>query len=116
LDKQRREISFAALTGDKQAKVRLKEINAEAASHGLDIASVEAALIVARANLVAAKATEAKATDKTNALQLREVVTEWLDRAANVDAAFEDIHSDLIAMQDLHSRMLQLGSRYPSQA
>ncbi|MFY9955907.1 hypothetical protein [Bradyrhizobium sp.] len=38
----------------------------------------------------------------------------WRDHAANVDAAFEDIHSDLIAMQDLHNRMLQLGSNFPS--
>src|SRR6478609_2899079 len=56
LSKERDKTAFAALTaGDKKAKDRLREINLEDVGLSANIASVEAALTVARANLKAAQ-------------------------------------------------------------
>jgi septal ring factor EnvC (AmiA/AmiB activator) len=74
LTKQREQVAYAAQV--KAAKARLKEIDVETLTTGTDIESVEAALLEARSRLNAAKVTEAKATDRERALQLREVITE----------------------------------------
>src|SRR5882757_3496669 len=70
LSKQREQVAFAAHTGDKQAKARLADINAEDIGLASNIASVEAALVVARANLKAAQQVEASAADIEKAKQI----------------------------------------------
>src|SRR5260370_1818601 len=68
LSKRRDQIAFAALTaGDKTSKDKLREINLEDISNAASIASVEAALTVARANLSSAKAAEVQAADRAKA-------------------------------------------------
>jgi hypothetical protein len=130
LAKQREAVAFAALAppdtlddkqADKQAKdkqtkaaAQLAEINREDISIYANIASVDAALTVARANLATAKAHEAGAADREQALALRELVKEWRGRAADVDAAFADIHAGLTGMQDTLDRMYQCGTSFPT--
>src|SRR6476619_6449914 len=68
LSKERDQIAFAALTaGDRKAKDRLREINLEDVGLSANVASVEAALTVARANLKAAQHGEAIAADHEKA-------------------------------------------------
>src|SRR6202021_95822 len=74
LSKERDRIAFAALTaGDKKAKDRLRDINLEDISLDANIASVEAALTVARQNLAIAQHGEAIAADKAKAQGIAEL-------------------------------------------
>jgi hypothetical protein len=107
LSKQREQVAFAAHTGDKAAKARLADINLEEISLGSNIASVEAALTVARANLVNAKAAEAQASDKANALALREKLKKFVELGLILDDCFADFVSAAkemkITLDDIHS-------------
>jgi hypothetical protein len=86
LTKERDQIAFAALTAnDKRARERLKEINTEDTSLGANLASVEAALVVARQNLSDAKAAEAQAADRANALALREKLKRFVELGLILD-------------------------------
>lgn len=114
LDKQREQIAFAAHTGDKKAKDRLKEINTEAASQGQDIASVEAALTVARNNLNAAKAKEARAADRAQAEQLHAKAAQLKELGEGLDDCFADFHSMAIEMKQLLDDIHQLGCAAPT--
>src|SRR5277367_457118 len=91
LSKQRDQIAFAALTaGDKHAKARLAEINTEDIGLAANIASVEAALTVARANLNVAQQAEAIAAVKANALALRGKLAQFKELGAVLDDCFAD--------------------------
>jgi folate-dependent tRNA-U54 methylase TrmFO/GidA len=72
LDREQQLISFAAHTGDAKARTRLTEINSAVATHSAEMKSIEAALIEATARAQVARAGEALAADRAQALQLRE--------------------------------------------
>ena len=87
LSKERDRIAFAALTAaDKKAKDRLREINLEDVTLDGNIASVEAALTVARQNLADAQHCEAQAADNAKAQGIAELnikLKEELGRVLN---------------------------------
>jgi chromosome segregation ATPase len=115
LAKERDQIAFAALTaGDKKAKDRLREINLEDISLTANVASVEAALTVARANLAAAKADEAKAADRTNALALREKLKKFIELGLILDDCFTDFRSAAIEMKSVLDDIHNLGQVAPT--
>jgi chromosome segregation ATPase len=114
LSKQREQVAFAAHTGDKAAKARLADINLEDISLGSNIASVEAALTVARANLATAKAAEAQANDKVKALQLREKLKKFVELGMNLDDCFADFKSAATEMKQVLDDIHNLGQVSPT--
>ncbi len=114
LSKQREQVAFAAHTGDKAAKARLSEINVEDTSLAANVASVEAALTVARANLKAAQVAEALAADKANALAVRELNKNFLELGLIVDDAFADVISASAEMREVLDKMRALGVTSPT--
>jgi hypothetical protein len=116
LSKQREQVAFAALTGDKQAKVRLAEINAEDTSHTASIASVEAALTVARANLKAAQHGEAIAADREKAKAIAALNIKLKEELDNADDAFADAIGSLLSARAVLVEMHTLGITSPTDA
>jgi hypothetical protein len=115
LGKERDAIAFAALTAnDKKAKDRLREITLEDVSLTANIASVEAALTVARANLKAAQQGEAQAADKANALALREKLKRFVELGLILDDCFADFRSAAIEMKQVLDDIHNLGQVSPT--
>jgi hypothetical protein len=115
LSKERDQIAFAALTaGDRKAKARLSEINAEDASLAANIASVEAALTVGRANLANAHTAEASAADRANALQIQELNAKLKEALDDADDAFADAIGSVLAARTLLQDMHALGVSSPT--
>jgi hypothetical protein len=115
LSKERDQIAFAALTaGDKKAKDRLREISMEDISLSSNLASVEAALTVARQNLADAKAAEAQAADKANALALREKLKKFVELGLILDDCFTDFRTAAIEMKSVLDDIHNLGQVAPT--
>jgi hypothetical protein len=115
LSKERDQIAFAALTaGDKRAKEKLRDINLEDVGLTANVASVEAALTVARANLNTAKAAEAQASDKANANKLREKLAKLVELGLILDDCFVDFRSAAIEMKSVLDDIHSLGQETPT--
>jgi hypothetical protein len=114
LSKERDQIAFAALTaGDKKAKEKLRDINLEDVGLAANIASVEAALTVARANLKAAQVAEAQASDKANALALRGKLAKFVELGMILDDCFADFKSAALEMKTVVDDIHALGCATP---
>jgi hypothetical protein len=115
LSKRRDQIAFAALTaGDKTSKDKLREINLEDIANAGNIASVEAALTVARANLNTAKAAEAQAADREKAKQIAALNAKLKEELDNADDAFADAISSVLGARDLLAQLHALGVASPT--
>jgi hypothetical protein len=114
LGQERDQIAIAALTaGDKKAKARLSEINNEDIGLTANIASVEAALTVARANLLSAQHVEAIAKEREKASEIVGLNAQLKEQLEDADEAFAGaIESVLIArklLQKIHALAPNLG-------
>jgi hypothetical protein len=114
LSKQREQVAFAALTGDKQAKAKLAEINAEDVSQAASIASVEAALTVARANLANANAAAASAADRDRANRIAALNAKLKEELDNADDALSDAIGSVLGARALLMEMHALGVSSPT--
>jgi hypothetical protein len=115
LSKERDQIAFAALTaGDKKAKDRLREINLEDVALSANVASVEAALTVARQNFSDAKAAEVQAADRANALALREKLKRFVELGLILDDCFADFRTAAIEMKSVLDDIHNLGQVAPT--
>jgi hypothetical protein len=114
LSKQREQVAFAALTGDKQAKARLADINAEDIGLTSNIASVEAALTVARANLKAAQQAEASAADIEKAKQIAALNAKLKEELDNADDALADAIGSVLSARALLMEINSLGVASPT--
>jgi hypothetical protein len=115
LSKERDQIAFAALTaGDKKAKARLSEINAEDIGLTANVASVEAALTVARARLKDAQNGEAIAADKVKTQAIAELNARLKEELDNADDAFADAIGSLLSARAVLMEMNTLGIASPT--
>jgi hypothetical protein len=114
LEVQRRQISYAAHTGDQKARTKLNQINAEAATHGGEIESVNAALAEAQARLAAVHRAEALAADKAAALQLRAKAARFKELGEVLDDCFADFKSAAIEMKTVLDDIHRLGCASPT--
>jgi hypothetical protein len=114
LSKKREQVAFAALTGDKAAKAELRDINLEDVNAAGNIASVEAALVVARNNLASAKAAAAGAADHQKARQIAELNTKLKEVLDDADDAFADAIASTLSARGLLMEMHALGVAAPS--
>jgi hypothetical protein len=115
LSKERDQIAFAALTaGDKKAKEKLRDINLEDVGLAANIASVEAALTVARANLKMAQAAEAQASDRDKALALRGKLQRFKELGEILDDCFADFKSAALEQKQVLDAIHNLGQAAPT--
>jgi hypothetical protein len=114
LSADRQAVAYAAHTGDKAAKERLRKINDETVLHNAEIESVDAAIAEANARLAAAKDAEAQVADRANAEQLRIKASRLVELALIVDDAFADVISASTEMKEVLSEMHNLGCASPS--
>jgi hypothetical protein len=114
LSDQKQKISFAAHTGDKGARAKLNAIIIEAGIHGGELESIEAALQEANQRLVAARAAEALAANRKQALALRDMNAKMTELAQQADDAAWDYISSLLAIKTLNEEMHKLGAERPS--
>lgn len=116
LSRLRQEVSYAAFTGDKNARAKLDRINQEAAMIGQEIESVEAAVREAGNRLVTARQDEASAASHAKAEQIAELNIKLKEHLDNADDAFSDgIESVLDAGKTL-SELHSLGVASPTDA
>jgi hypothetical protein len=116
LDQVRASYAFAAhARDDKAARAKLDQVNKEAAEHGSELASIDAALATARQKLEAAKQHEAKAADRARAQAIR---SEWSDAEkdfADLDAGLSFAADAARRLYDRYEIMQQHGLRVPAQ-
>jgi hypothetical protein len=100
-------VAYAAHTGDKGARERLRKINDESVLHNAELEGVDAAITEANARLAAAQRNEVRTADRTNAEQLRaklsrftelgltldDCITDFVGAANEMNAVLNDIHA-----------------------
>jgi hypothetical protein len=114
LTEERRKISFLAHTGDAKARAKLDRVIADLAAHGNELASVEDAIIEAKARLNVAAVHASLAADREQALDLRDALLDFCDAGERIDAAFAAIAAAARDFKAAHDRMYALGARTPS--
>jgi chromosome segregation ATPase len=114
LGTQREAVSYAAYTGNKDAKAKLDKINIEASTIGHEIVSIEAAIAEAEKRLNTAKAAEAQAADRTNALKLRDKLAKFRELGAVLDDCFTDFKSAGFEQKQVLDDIHNLGQPTPS--
>jgi chromosome segregation ATPase len=115
LSDERSKIAFAShAEGDAKARKRLDQINQEMATMASEHASIESAIEVATERLAAAQRETALAEDRTQAEQLRIVLSRWVELGLTIDDCFIDMNSAAAEMKHLLSTMHQLGAKTPS--
>jgi hypothetical protein len=115
LAEERNRIAFGAhVEGDAKSRKRLDAINAELATMASEQASVEAALIEATARCNVARAGEALAADRTDALRLREKLAKFRELGMVLDDCFADFKSAAIEMKAVLDEIHNLGQAAPT--
>jgi hypothetical protein len=103
---ERRRISFAANTGDADARKALDRLNKEAATAGLEIENIRSALEEAKRRLAEAERREAMAQGAENASRWLEIAERRVERGKRIHAALEvvrqDIEDDKADVDELH--------------
>lgn len=112
---ERQRISFAAHAGnDVKARKRLDEINGAMASHGSELASIEAAIDEAKARLEAAHRDAALEADREAANELAEEWKDFVEHAKNLDKALAAVVEHGHALEKVLTRVNALGATSPS--
>jgi hypothetical protein len=114
LEKQQQEISFAARTGDRNARAKLDKINSEIATNDNEIKIIASALIEAKSRLGSAEQVEALEADRKKALQIQELQKAFIERLLAIDDACEDIAKCTQENKVLLSEIHRLGVTAPS--
>jgi hypothetical protein len=113
LGTQREAVSYAAYTGNKDAKAKLDKINIEASTIGHEIVSIEAAIAEANKRLATAQQAEASAADRTKALQITKLKTAFIENGINAGDALSDFIGFILEMKQQRDDMEALGIKAP---
>jgi hypothetical protein len=109
----RQTVAYAAHTGDKGAKERLRKINDESMLHNAELESVDAAIVEATNRLAAAQRDEALAADRANALALRTQLEKFVTLGEVLDDCFVDFKSAAIELKQVVDEIHRLGCATP---
>jgi chromosome segregation ATPase len=113
----RASLAFKALSeDDADARAKLDRINKETAEHGAELASLDAALVTAKERFAAAQRHEAKAADRERALELRVVLDQFVETAAQLDQVLADVAECGHRLHQIQAQMYSLGSPVPNGA
>jgi hypothetical protein len=104
----------AHVEGSPGARRTLKQVNAEAATHASDLASIDEAIAAAKNKLAIAQAHEAEVADQTRADEVLKLLVEFRECGRILDGAVLALgtkgHELMSLVQQLHG----LGIRFPS--
>lgn len=115
LVEERRLIAYDAhADGDQKARARLDKLNAEAATHASELASIDDALATANNKLASAQHAATTAADRQRAADLQDEFQHFVALAKKIDS---DLNTVVVASNELKSSMDQihrLGSPTPT--
>jgi hypothetical protein len=114
LQDERANVALAAHTGGKAERARLHDINGALSVQASELASIDAAIGAAGENLAAARAAEARAVDRKNALELRAALKEFISCGESLDEVAAALAEEGLALREALNRMHILGSPFPS--
>jgi hypothetical protein len=115
LNDERAAVALDAHTGDAKAAKRLAAIHTAIATHGSELASIDAAIKAATERLRQAQVIEAREQDKVSAEALREVVSRLGERMRKADKYFAAAIGELNAAHAELEQVHVLGSAFPTQ-
>jgi hypothetical protein len=113
---KRREISFAAHSGDAQASRLLDGLHEESVRFESRLASITDAINEARRRLQQAHEHEAREADRAKAVELRAALKRFVEHGAGVDAALEVLVESCNGMERALVEMHRCGTAFPSDA
>lgn len=111
---ERRQIAFAAHTGDHEARKRLDTINRETSEHVSELESLVAAISEATDRLEEARCAEAAEADQANARELRRVLEGFVEHGRKIDAALAAFVNESTAFRESLTKIHSLGCDFPS--
>jgi chromosome segregation ATPase len=115
LDQVRASNAFAALANDDaKARQRLDALNRETAEFASELASLDAALKTGRERLDLARQRQALEADRDNARELKVVLDQFVQTAAQLDQALADVATLGRNLHQIQARMRELGSPVPN--
>jgi hypothetical protein len=110
----RREIAFAANTGDQGARKKLDALNHEAALHERELENLSAAIEEAIKRLDAARREENLKGDRKKALRLRELLPRFVAHGEKIDELLASMVAEANAMAQTLREMNALGCANPN--
>jgi hypothetical protein len=113
---QRRELSYAAHTGDERAKKKLDQLTRETVTLALEHENVASALVEANRKLNEAQAEAAREQQKENARKLRAVTKAFVELGNEVDELLSELATASAALKASVSEIHGLGVGFPSHA
>ena len=111
----RREIAFAANTGDHSARKKLDALNHEAALHQSELENLNAAIEEATTRLGAARRSHDRAADRGKAQKLHsDLLPKLIGHGAKIDEALAVIVAESILMRETLHQVRSCGCTVPS--
>jgi hypothetical protein len=110
----RREIAFAANTGDQGARKKLDALNHESALHERELENLSAAIEEANKRLDAARREETLKGDRKKAALLRELLPRFVAHGEKIDELLASLVAESNAMAQTLREMNALGCANPS--
>ena len=115
LVEERRLIAYDAhADGDQKARARLDKLNAEAATHASELASLDDALATANKKLEAAQHAQATAEDRQRAADLQDEFQHFIALAKKIDNALGIVVATSNELKELMDTIHRLGSGTPT--
>jgi hypothetical protein len=114
LTDDRREIAFAANTGDQGARKKLDALNHESALHERELENLSAAIEEAIKRLDAARREENLKGDRKKALRLRELLPQFVAHGEKIDEMLASLVAESNAMAQTLREMNALGCANPN--
>jgi hypothetical protein len=112
---ERDRISFAVhVDGDPKSRAKLDKFNEEGYRNSGEIASLGAAVKVARERLAAAEHAEAQAADRQKAEEARKIVREMAEVPAYIDKHLMAALKGLLAIEQGFRQLRELGFTHPT--
>jgi hypothetical protein len=99
---------------DTKAKGRLATLNAEMAAMAGEIESVDGALIEAGKRLAAARQAVEREAARTNAAEIKELLTVFATVAQDLDESLADFVTSSHEMRDIVNKLHNLGCQFPN--
>jgi len=114
LTDDRREIAFAANTGDQGARKKLDALNHEAALHERELENLSAAIEEANKRLDAARREENLKVDRKKAVRLRELLPRFVAHGEKIDGMLASLVAESNSMAQTLREMNALGCANPN--
>lgn len=113
LTADRQGISYAAHTGNKDAKDRLRKLNDQTVINNIELETIDAAIAEANQRLDAAKSAEAQAAEVADAQALQVKLAKFKELGEVLDDCFVDFRTAALEMKQVVDDIHRLGCAIP---